>query len=72
MRRKHPPIKVRHDWQKATKETLERFGFTTPGMARGVYECPTCEGWTANLPLYRYEVCSAKDRSKGPGDRRKP
>jgi hypothetical protein len=38
---------------------------------RGVYDCPRCGCWTANLPLYKDSVCQAKDRRKGPEDRRR-
>lgn len=37
---------------------------------RGTYDCLDCGCWTANLPLYRFDVCPAKDRRKGLGDRR--
>jgi hypothetical protein len=35
-----------------------------------VYECRTCKRHTANLPLYKDDVCPAKDRRKGLRDRR--
>lgn len=51
------PDDVRHNWHK-------RHGAT------GVYDCDLCNSWTANLPLYRYEVCPELDRRKSAGDRR--
>jgi len=43
---------------------------SVPEKGRGVYRCSQCGLWTANLPLYRNDVCEAKDRRKGPRDRR--
>lgn len=40
------------------------------GSERDVYDCPDCGCWTANLPLYKLDVCEAKDRRKGKPDRR--
>lgn len=37
----------------------------------GVYECLHCHCRTANLPLYRYDLCDARDRRKL-ADRRHP
>lgn len=51
------PRKLHHEW--------------TPRLDQpGVFDCPVCGQWTANLPLYRQEVCDAKDRRKGLTDRR--
>jgi hypothetical protein len=35
-----------------------------PQVGKHVYFCPDCKSWTANLPAYRFDVCSAKDRRK--------
>ena len=40
------------------------------GDAMRVWDCTRCGCWTANFPLYRYDVCSQKDRRKGRSDRR--
>lgn len=53
------PADVRHEW------------FRKKGAARGVYECPHCKMWTANVPLYFREICPARDR-RLIRDRRKP
>lgn len=39
---------------------------------RGVYDCPQCGCWTANLPLYNKEgdVCPQKERRKATKERR--
>lgn len=37
---------------------------------RGVYDCPVCGCWTANLPLYKDTVCHIKERRNGEPDRR--
>lgn len=36
----------------------------------GVYDCPNCKQWTANLPLYRADVCPAKERRTATNERR--
>jgi len=63
------PKQVCHQWMKVTQDDLIALGM--PGCKRtGMYVCHNCDSWTANLPPYRYEVCPAKDRRKGPTDRR--
>lgn len=52
---KKPSREVQHDWKRDT---------------RGRHRCRHCQSWTANLPLYRYEVCPARDRREEKGDRR--
>jgi hypothetical protein len=56
------PDEVKHDWK--LRERARR--------AKGpqVYVCATCKSRTANLPLYKDDVCEAKDRRKGAPDRR--
>lgn len=34
----------------------------TPRGKTETYDCPNCGSWTANLPLYRSNVCSSKER----------
>lgn len=53
-----PPVKVRHRWKKRKNR-------------RGVYDCKPCGMWTANLLLYKMDVCPAKDRRVRKQDRRK-
>lgn len=48
-----PPAEAMHDWIEDKRH------------GREAYHCPACDCWTANLPLYRHEVCPAKDRRKG-------
>lgn len=55
--RKRIPQEVRCSWLKKLGES-------------GVYECPHCKCWTANLPLYVFSICPKKDRRKGKRDRR--
>ena len=31
---------------------------------RGLFECPDCGMWTANVARYQFDVCPAKDRRK--------
>jgi hypothetical protein len=40
---------VKHDWVERADD-------------HGVYDCVNCTSWTANLPLYKDEVCDAKER----------
>ncbi len=47
------PADVRHEW------------FHEKGTARGVYTCPHCRMWTANVPLYFHDICPKRDRRKG-------
>ena len=58
-RRKHAPRSVQHSWVEGRRPE------------RDVWICCTCKTWTANLPLYRYEVCDKRDRRKRKADRRK-
>lgn len=51
------PAEVKCDWKQRAGE-------------RGVYDCADCKSRTANLPLYKDDVCEAKDRRKGVTDRR--
>lgn len=51
------PVEVRCVWTKREGEP-------------GVYDCPHCGQWTANLPAHRLDVCPALDRRKGKTDRR--
>jgi hypothetical protein len=51
------PVDVRCEWKRRENEP-------------GVYDCSHCGSWTANMPLYRYVVCSARDRRKRSGGRR--
>lgn len=51
------PKEVRHDWVSDPEQ-------------KGLYTCSICKAWTANFPLYRYALCSAKDRRQGLEDRR--
>lgn len=47
-----------------------RCAWTARKGERGVYDCPQCGCWTANLPLYKDMVCAQKERRKGNNDRR--
>jgi hypothetical protein len=57
-RRKFIPTEVRHEW------------FRNKARGAGVYECPHCHQWTANVPLYFQDICEARDRRKTPDRRR--
>lgn len=57
MKARTPPA-VRHLWFRRDK-------------GEAVYVCTACRSWTANLPLYRYDVCEARDRRKQPDRRAK-
>jgi hypothetical protein len=59
MRKHKVALVVRCNWVRRKKE-------------RDVYDCPNCGCWTANLPLYKETVCSAKERRKNKADRRWP
>jgi hypothetical protein len=48
---------VRHEWQRRTG-TVD------------VFDCLHCRMWTANEPLYRNDICPARDRRKTTKDRR--
>lgn len=48
------PMEIRCEW-------------TSRKGQRGVYDCPSCGCWTANLPLYKNMVCDRKDRRKANG-----
>lgn len=53
--------------QRATTKNVEHvarsFGITIqfhdwkPGTNDGVFHCTRCKTWTANLPLYRFDLC---------------
>jgi hypothetical protein len=34
------------------------------------WQCINCGQWTANLPLYKNDICESKDRRKSTADRR--
>jgi hypothetical protein len=55
--KKKIPDEIKHDWQCMNKKT-------------GKYRCKVCKVWTSNLPLYKDEMCSKKDRRKNKVDRR--
>lgn len=59
---------VKHDWKKGERKQYRLRGGKRVTSQR--YECPNCGQWTSNLPLYKNEVCPAKDRRKL-ADRRK-
>ena len=59
------PEEVRHDWRLHKTHTIA--GQTVAN----VYVCQACDAWTANLPLYRNEICQRKDRRRKNQDRRK-
>lgn len=42
------PDWLKHEWELRTGPTV-------------LYDCLTCRQWTANLPLYKNEICPAKD-----------
>lgn len=57
------PEEVKHEW------TLDE---SKPARAGRIYRhvCQPCGQWTANLPLYKDDVCPAKDRRKKAEQRR--
>lgn len=59
-----------HAFVAARNKAEIRCEWTARKGQRGVYDCPVCGCWTANLTRYKYDVCSRKDRRKGQGDRR--
>jgi len=54
------PKEVRCEWRLAVVSDYDE----QPQVGSGVYFCPACKSFTANLPAYRYDVCDAKDRRK--------
>lgn len=52
------PKEVRHRWYRRVGATL------------AAWACPACKVWTANLPLFKMDVCPARDRRKNHTDRR--
>lgn len=46
------PAEIRHEWYRKKER------------GAGVYECPHCKMWTANVPMYFSDVCSARERRK--------
>lgn len=57
MTRRTTPTAVRCEWKCTDKRNR-------------VYTCSQCGQWTANLREYVKGVCPARDRRKGPSERR--
>ncbi len=57
-----PPMAVQHVWVKSQDKAKRILG---------VHRCGFCGMWTANLPLYRYDVCPKADRRVATADRRR-
>ncbi len=73
--RQRIPSKLKCDWRKAELTNgIDRIRILPWGSNRhtGTWMCKDCKMWTANLPLYKNQLCSAKDRRKGKADRREP
>lgn len=64
-RNKKPPKEFQHDWQ-----FKESYRLKDGPEIREIWVCDSCNLWTANVELYRNEVCGKKDRRKGVSDRR--
>ena len=60
------PKTIQHDWK---FYRVYDFGDGRPPQ-KNIHVCAACDGWTANLPAYKHEVCEGKDRRKK-SDRRK-
>ena len=67
--KRRAPVEVRCNWQRIPWPNAPRDA-KTGRRATGLYRCADCKAETANLPLYRYDVCRVKDRRKGKPDRR--
>lgn len=48
------PVKIRCQWKRDVRLPAKSLG--------SVYYCSNCSAWTANLPLYKNQICPAKDR----------
>jgi hypothetical protein len=45
------PKNLQHEWKRRGNNKRS-----------GIYDCKHCRQWTANMPLYRNEICPARDR----------
>lgn len=66
---KRAAVIVRHRWKFHKSHNLKSHNLG-PLTLQNVHICRDCNLWTANLPLYLYEVCEARDRRKNKVDRR--
>jgi len=65
------PKLLQHRWTRCPKAACKKAACPHGGAhGSGVYHCPDCGQWTANLPLYKHNLCPAKERRKRQKDRR--
>lgn len=58
------PNEIKHEWKVGPRPG------SPSDLNRTVYRCAPCGMWTANLPLYKDDICPAKERRKASVQRR--